>query len=170
MYIGRYTATLSMPQSSASGVQATVATYLLRPSALQRTSSWVNVLPVNWHKKGANERTRPLTFSLRVSGRLFLGVAGVCKTRIPKPFSFPTVAACCEVLRSRWCQSGVRRCRSSGFCTGAADTSARMHGWSTRLCFLLGGGRQHRRSLLSSRARKYSWRPEACTFERSEST
>ena len=36
------------------------------------------------------------------------GVAGVCKTRILKPFSLLRLAKCCGVLRSRWCQSGVK--------------------------------------------------------------
>jgi CheY-like chemotaxis protein len=43
------------------------------------------------------------------------GVAGVCETRILKPFSLLRLAACCGVLRSRWCQSGVNYCRFSRF-------------------------------------------------------
>jgi hypothetical protein len=35
-------------------------------------------------------------------------VAGDCKTRIPKPFSLLGVARRCGMLRSQWCQSGVR--------------------------------------------------------------
>jgi hypothetical protein len=33
--------------------------------------------------------------------------ARVCKIRILEPFSFPCLAPCCTVLRSRWCQSSV---------------------------------------------------------------
>ena len=37
------------------------------------------------------------------------GFAEGCKWRISKPCSFLCLALCCTVLRSRWCQSGVRR-------------------------------------------------------------
>jgi hypothetical protein len=37
------------------------------------------------------------------------GFAQECKSRISKPVSILRVAACCTVLRSRWCQSGVKR-------------------------------------------------------------
>jgi hypothetical protein len=50
----------------------------------------------------------PLTCSLRVSGQWLLGVAGACKYRIDRSISFLCLALCCTVLRSRWCQSGVR--------------------------------------------------------------
>jgi hypothetical protein len=36
------------------------------------------------------------------------GFARGCKSRIPKPVSFLRPALCCTVLRSRWCQSGVK--------------------------------------------------------------
>jgi hypothetical protein len=36
-------------------------------------------------------------------------VAEICKPRLPKELSLLRVARCCTVLRSRWCQSGVRR-------------------------------------------------------------
>jgi hypothetical protein len=35
-------------------------------------------------------------------------IAEVCEFSIAKPFSLLPLAACCRVLRSRWCQSGVR--------------------------------------------------------------
>jgi hypothetical protein len=35
------------------------------------------------------------------------GFAWGCKSRIPKPVSFPRLALRCTVVRSRWCQSGV---------------------------------------------------------------
>ena len=50
----------------------------------------------------------PLTCSLRVIIHLLQGFARTCKTRISKEVSFLRVAARCTVLRSRWCQSGVR--------------------------------------------------------------
>jgi hypothetical protein len=40
---------------------------------------------------------------------LLQGFARTCKTRISKGVSFLRVAARCTVLRSRWCQSGVKR-------------------------------------------------------------
>ena len=42
---------------------------------------------------------------------MFLGVAGVCKTRINKPFSLLWLATCCPILHSQWCQGGVNWCR-----------------------------------------------------------
>jgi hypothetical protein len=57
----------------------------------------------------ADERTRTAyPCSLRVIGRALQGCAGGCKFRISKGVSLLRVAACCTVLRSRWCQSGVR--------------------------------------------------------------
>jgi hypothetical protein len=50
----------------------------------------------------------PLYCSVRVIHHALQGVAGVCKRRISKGVSFLRVAARCTVLRSRWCQSGVK--------------------------------------------------------------
>jgi hypothetical protein len=50
-----------------------------------------------------------LTCSLRVINRVLQSLAGGCKFRMYKPDSFPRLAPCCTVLRSRWCQSGVNR-------------------------------------------------------------
>ena len=50
----------------------------------------------------------PLTCSLRVCGQGLLGVAHACNFRIDRPVSFLCFALCCTVLRSRWCQNGVR--------------------------------------------------------------
>src|SRR5215212_7030181 len=46
----------------------------------------------------------PLTCSLRVIHQALLGVARGCKSPISNGFSFPWLALCCTVLRSRWCQ------------------------------------------------------------------
>jgi len=43
-----------------------------------------------------------------VIGRTLQGGAQVCKSPIPKRLSLLWVAACCTVLRSQWCQSGVK--------------------------------------------------------------
>jgi hypothetical protein len=65
--------------------------------------------PANQEKKRADERTRTaVLISLRVIGQWLQGVAGVCKYRISKPLSLLCIALCCTVLRSRWCQSGVK--------------------------------------------------------------
>jgi hypothetical protein len=54
-----------------------------------------------------DERTRTAyPCSLRVCGQALQGVAEACKSRIPKGVSFPCLAACCTVLRSRWYQDG----------------------------------------------------------------
>jgi hypothetical protein len=51
----------------------------------------------------------PLTCSLRVIHQALQGLAQGCKSRISKGFSCPWLALCCTVMRSRWCQSGVKR-------------------------------------------------------------
>jgi hypothetical protein len=59
-------------------------------------------------KRRADERTRTAyPCSLRVIGQALREFAQVCKCRLSRPFSFLRLAACCTVLRSRWCQSGV---------------------------------------------------------------
>jgi hypothetical protein len=49
----------------------------------------------------------PLTCSLRVIGHTLQGFAGGCKCRMFRGVSFPCLAECCTVLRSRWYQSGI---------------------------------------------------------------
>jgi hypothetical protein len=56
----------------------------------------------------ADERTRTADLtSLRVMHQALQGFAQACKSPISKPLCFLWPAACCTVLRSRWCQSGV---------------------------------------------------------------
>jgi hypothetical protein len=50
----------------------------------------------------------PLTCSLRVISHALQGFAEACKSPISRRFSLLWLAACCTVLRSRWCQSGVK--------------------------------------------------------------
>src|SRR5215217_9281291 len=60
-------------------------------------------------KRRADERTRTAhLISLRVINMALQGFARVCKSRIFRQFSLLRFAACCTVLRSRWCQSGVK--------------------------------------------------------------
>src|SRR5918994_5462406 len=55
----------------------------------------------------SNERTRTTgLLQLRVIHHPLQGCAGDCKCRIFRGVSFPCLAACCTVLRSRWYQSG----------------------------------------------------------------
>jgi hypothetical protein len=49
----------------------------------------------------------PLSCSLRVMTQALQRFARACKTRISRRLSLLRVAACCTVLRSRWCQNGV---------------------------------------------------------------
>src|SRR3712207_7735813 len=64
-------------------------------------------------RSGADQRTRTADLSsLRVIHQALQEFAQVCKYPISKPVSFPWLALGCTVLRSRWCQSGVRRSRS----------------------------------------------------------
>src|SRR5215203_6211686 len=51
---------------------------------------------------------QPLSCSLRVIGQRLQGSTGGCKSRIFRGVSFPCLAACCTVLRSRWYQSGIK--------------------------------------------------------------
>ncbi len=59
-------------------------------------------------RKGrADERTRTAD---RLIASEPMGVAGVaqgCKSPISRPVSLLRLAACCTVLHSQWCQSGV---------------------------------------------------------------
>ena len=60
-------------------------------------------------KYGADKRTRIANLlQLRVIGHVLLGGARVCKSRISKRVSFLGLALCCTVLRSLWCQSGIK--------------------------------------------------------------
>ena len=57
----------------------------------------------------ADERTRTAyPCSLRVIIRALQGFARACKSCIDKAVSLLCLALRCTVLRSRWCQSGVR--------------------------------------------------------------
>ncbi len=56
----------------------------------------------------ADLRTADLS-SLRVIGHALQGFAQACKSRIFRGVSFPCLAQCCAVLRSRWYQSGIKR-------------------------------------------------------------
>src|SRR5919112_2800306 len=70
-------------------------------------SSFLRVLQ---EKRRADERTRTAyPCSLRVITQGLQSSAGDCKCRIFRGVTFLRLAECCTVLRSRWCQSGVRR-------------------------------------------------------------
>jgi|SRR5215208_712426 len=58
--------------------------------------------------EGPTSGLEPLTCSLRVIIQVLQEVAQPCKTRIFRGVSFPCLAACYTVLRSRWYQSGIR--------------------------------------------------------------
>jgi hypothetical protein len=58
----------------------------------------------------------PLICSLRVIHQALQGFARGCKSRIYKAVSLLWFALCCTVLRSRWCQSGVKRQHIFGGC------------------------------------------------------
>src|SRR5215203_5306284 len=60
-------------------------------------------------KQRADERTRTADLtSLRVIIQALQRLAQGSRTRISKRVSFLRLATRCTVLRSRWCQSGVR--------------------------------------------------------------
>jgi hypothetical protein len=73
--------------------------------------------PARWHRvsikpivqsRRADSNRLPL-LQLRVIIHALQGCARGCKCRISRRFSFLQFAECCAVLRSRWCQSGVKR-------------------------------------------------------------
>ena|SRR5918993_2458543 len=56
-----------------------------------------------------DERTRTAhLLQLRVINKALQGCAGGCRCRIFRGIPFPWLAACCTVLRSGWCQGGVK--------------------------------------------------------------
>jgi hypothetical protein len=58
------------------------------------------VFPANLYKLGEpTSGLEPLTCSLRVCGQWLLNVARVCKSRLDKGFSVPSIAHYCRVLR-----------------------------------------------------------------------
>src|SRR5215203_487790 len=78
-----------------------------------------NESPIAWQIGtrciGANRQKReptsglePLTYSLRVIHQMLPVVAEGCKSRISREVTLPWLAVRCTVLRSRWCQSGVK--------------------------------------------------------------
>jgi hypothetical protein len=60
-------------------------------------------------KREPTSGLEPLTRSLRVIIQALQGFAQGCKSPISKSLSFLCFARCCTVLRSRWCQSGIKR-------------------------------------------------------------
>ena len=61
-------------------------------------------------RRRADERTRTADLlPLRVITQALQRFVQGCKYPISKPVSFLCLAPCCTVLRSRWCQSGVKR-------------------------------------------------------------
>jgi LPXTG-site transpeptidase (sortase) family protein len=68
-------------------------------AAIQSTRPPNFSLQIATKKRDDEVRLEPLTCSLRVRGRLFLGVAGVCKFPFLKPFCLPCLAQYCRTLR-----------------------------------------------------------------------
>jgi hypothetical protein len=62
----------------------------------------------NAKSRRADSNRLPL-LQLRVISQVLQGFALPCKSRISKRLSLLRLAGCCTVLRSRWCQSGVKR-------------------------------------------------------------
>jgi hypothetical protein len=76
-------------------------------------------------KQRADERTRTANvISLRVITQALHGFARGCKARISKGVSFLRLDPCCTVLRSRWCQSGIRTTCSPEFANSKKASAA----------------------------------------------
>jgi hypothetical protein len=94
----------------------------------------VTDLRVLQEKRRADERTRTAgLILLRVIIQVLLVFARGCKSRIYKVLSLLCLAPSCTVLRSRWCQSGVKIALPSAFTDG--ELKHRKYGLS-RLCHL----------------------------------
>ena len=77
------------------------------PSGTSHRDALRTISGMSSRKGDPTSGLEPLTCPLRVSGQALRGFAGAWKTRIPKPISLPWLAACCTIVRSRGCQSGV---------------------------------------------------------------
>jgi hypothetical protein len=75
--------------------------------------------------KGPTSGFEPPTCSLRVITQALQGCAEACKFRISKPFSLLRFAECCTVLRSQWCQSGIKGPGLQGDSRTVGDRDAR---------------------------------------------
>src|SRR5215217_8512228 len=71
----------------------------------------------------ADSNRLPL-LQLRVITQALQGCAGGCKHRIFRGVSFPRLAACCTVLRSRWYQSGINIALVSTYPRRSPDLSS----------------------------------------------
>jgi hypothetical protein len=72
-----------------------------------RTHVCFGVGKLDRERRRADSNRLPL-LQVRVIGHVLQGFARACKCRISKPVSLLCLAQCCTVLRSRWCQSGVK--------------------------------------------------------------
>src|SRR5918997_6754705 len=61
----------------------------------------------NQESRRADSNRLPL-LQLLVVGQALQGFAAACKPRVSKPLFLLWLALGCTVLRSRWCQSGVK--------------------------------------------------------------
>ncbi len=78
--------------------------------------------------KRADERTRSADLpSLRMINRVLQGFAWACKSPVSKGFTLPSLALCCTVLRSRWCQSGVNIALLSAYAPAYVFTQHRAY-------------------------------------------
>jgi hypothetical protein len=82
---------------------------LLLPNPPTRTLRLLRFNGICRENKEPTSGLEPLTCSLRVIHQALQGYAGDCKCRIFRGVSFPCLAECCTVLRSRWYQSGIKR-------------------------------------------------------------
>src|SRR5215213_7593000 len=89
------------------GIESTADVLLTKPPA--RTSVAFRFCVFCRKEREPTSGLEPLICSLRVITQALQGCAGDCKCRIFRGVSFPCLAACCTVLRSRWYQSGINR-------------------------------------------------------------
>ena len=71
-------------------------------------SNVLQVLPAIAKNREPTSGLEPLTCSLRVIIHALQGFAQACKPRIFRRLSLLRVAVCCTIVRSWWCQSGVK--------------------------------------------------------------
>src|SRR5215203_6367282 len=105
----------------------------------QKNSFYQEFSPYLSGLERADERTRTANLiALRVITQALQECAEACKCRLVRGVSFPCLAQCCTVLRSRWYQSGINIASTPRF-TGSDRPTSRIRSTRRRLKLSDGG-------------------------------
>jgi hypothetical protein len=80
----------------------------MSPRSISEDSFTSSIALIYAESREPTSGLEPLSCSLRVIGQALQGCAEGCKLPLSHGVSFPCLALRCTVLRSRWCQSGVK--------------------------------------------------------------